>query len=240
MAKAEKILSIVYGDSKPKYSDTMVNQQLNFTYYFTLRREVIFINKIIRPIYFEEWRFVDIEGVVKNYYLVSTTGKVKNIKGQILKPQLINSGYLVYRLYNGNKYPPKYKHVLAHRLVMMTFHPVNNQNELTVNHKNTDKLDNYDENLEWMTYAENTMHGVLAHHQYGVNIYNSLFNIEQLKIIYHELQKGTKYSDILKLINIEDNENNRDYIGNIKRGKTYQRELQEIISEESSTTRGNS
>lgn len=195
------------------------------------------MNNIIRPVYFEYWKFVDIEGVVKNYYLVSTTGKVVNIKGQPIKPQLVNSGYLVYRLYNGNKYPPKYKVILAHRLVMMTFHPIENQDNLTVNHKNTDKLDNYDGNLEWMTYQENNVHGLLAYHKYGTEFYNSLFNKEQLKIIYHELQKGTKYSDILNIIGMENNDNNRDYIGNIKRGRTYKREIDEIISEESSTTR---
>ena len=36
---------------------------------------------------------------------------------------------------------------------------------------------------------------------------------------------------------MENNDNNRDYIGNIKRGRTYKREIDEIISEESSTTR---
>ena len=195
---------------------------------------------IIRPIYFEEWRLVDIEGVVKDYYYVSNTGKVKNKKGQLIKPDLINSGYLVYRLYNGRKEPPKYKHVLAHRLVMMTFHPVENQDELTVNHKDTDKLNNFDHNLEWMTYADNTIHGVLAHKQYGVNIYNSIFTRDQIRIIYYELQKGTSYSNILKIIGVDDTENNRDYIGNIKRGKTYQREINDIINEEGSTTRGNS
>ena len=196
--------------------------------------------QIIQPIYFEEWRIVDIEGVVKDYYYVSNCGRVKNIKGQFIKPDLINSGYLVYRLYNGNKYPPKYKHVLAHRLVMMIFHPVENQDQLTVNHKDTDKFNNFDRNLEWMINADNNMHGVLAHHLYGVNMYNSLFNRDQLKIIYYELQKGTSYKDILGLIGMEDTENYRDYIGNIKRGKTYQREIAEIINEEGSTTRGNS
>lgn len=195
---------------------------------------------IIKPIYFEEWRLVDIEGVVKNYYYVSNTGKVKNIKGQLIKPDLINSGYLVYRLYNGSKTPPKYKHVLAHRLVMMTFHPVDNQDKLTVNHKDGDKLNNFDHNIEWMTYSDNNYHSVLLNKQYGVNIYNSIFTRDQLRIIYYELQKGTSYSDILNLIGLENTKNYRDYIGNIKRGITYQREIKEIINEEGSTTRGNS
>ena len=193
--------------------------------------------EIIKPIYFEEWKLVDIEGVVKNYYYASNTGKVMNIKGQIIKPTLINSGYLVYRLYNGNKQPPKYKHILAHRLLMLLFHPVDNQDELTVNHKDNDKLNNFDHNLEWMTYHENNMHKVITQYQYGTNIYNSIFTIEQLKIIYYELQKETSYSDILKLIGMEDTKNNRDYIGNIKRGKTYKREINEIIIKEGSTTR---
>ena len=176
------------------------------------------------PIAFEEWKYVDIEGVVKNYYLINNFGIIINIKGQILKPQLVNSGYYTYRLYTGTI--PKYKTVLIHRLVMMTFHPIPNPNLYTVNHDNRDVSQNMDYNLSWMLQSENNSEKEKNSHYFGTNNYRATFNIQQLKIIVNELEKGTKYKDILNIIGIEDTPNNRDYIGNIKRGKTYQREIE--------------
>ena len=52
--------------------------------------------------------------------------------------------------------------------------------------------------------------------------------IEDLIIIWNELKKGTKYADILVLIGKEVTDNNKDSIGNIKRGITYRRELENL------------
>ena len=43
-----------------------------------------------------------------------------------------------------------------HLLVLMTFNPVENMENLEVNHKDGDKSNNKLENLEWMTQSENT------------------------------------------------------------------------------------
>lgn len=163
--------------------------------------------------------------MVPNYYLVNNFGEVKNIKGQYLKPILINSGYLVYALYTGRS-NPKYKRVLAHRLVKMYFDPIENPEDYTVNHDDMDKLNNWEDNLTWMTQSENNMERERNYHLYGTGNYHAAFNLSQLKIILEELDKGTRYKDILNIIGVEDTENNRDYIGNIKRGRTYQREIQ--------------
>lgn len=181
------------------------------------------------PIIFEEWRLVNLPDVVKNYYWISNLGRLKNKKGDIIKPQLINTGYYTYRLYTGNS-NKKYKHVLAHRLVKLFFDPIPNPSDFTVNHEDLNKTNNYEWNLTWMTQAENNLHKESNYHLYGVNVYNATFSLEQLKIIINELQKGTSYKEILRLIGLEDTDNNRDYIGNIKRGKTYQREIQNISS----------
>lgn len=175
------------------------------------------------PIAFEEWRYVDIDGVIKNYYLISNMGTLVNIKGQIIKPYQINSGYYIYKLYTGSI--PKYKSILVQRLVMMTFHPIENPELFTVNHENRDPSENMDYNLSWMTQSENNLEKERNGHYFGSNNYHAIFNQQQLKIIVNELEKGTKYKDILNIIGIEDTPNNRDYIGNIKRGKTYQREI---------------
>ena len=42
----------------------------------------------------EEWKPITIGGVKQNYYEVSNYGSVRNIKGQYINPNYINSGYL--------------------------------------------------------------------------------------------------------------------------------------------------
>lgn len=192
----------------------------------------------------EQWRFVTLDGV-KDMYEVSNQGRIRNAYNKkILKPYPINSGYLVIRLYTGQRrynyntgeYNSIYKSILVHRLVMLMFEPIDNEHEMTVNHKDGNKFNNKIENLEWVTQAENNEHGIKLHKKYGSNNYQAAFTKDQLRVILKELEKGTMYKNILKLIGVEVNDNNCDYIGNIKRGKTYQREIKDILEEDGSST----
>ena len=185
---------------------------------------------IVEPIKFVEKKTLPIEmdGVKDGLYFISNNGVVVNNRQKIIKPMKINTGYYTYRLYSGHPNPGKYKHVLVHRLVMQTFNPIDNPEEMTVNHKDCDKSNNYEYNLEWATQKENNEHKNIVYNKYGSNIYNSKFTKDQLPTIVNEINKGTPYSQILNKIGVEDTENNRDYVGNIKRGKTYKRQLNEL------------
>lgn len=89
-------------------------------------------------------------------YLVYEDGRVFNFKtGRFLNGTVGNSGYHQYRLKNINN---KYTTIGIHRLLLSTFKPIKNLNELVVNHIDGDKSNNSLSNLEWCTYKENQTH----------------------------------------------------------------------------------
>ena len=176
-------------------------------------------------------------GVKPGYYTITSEGELFNAHGKLISPKLVNSGYMVYTLITG-KDNPKYKNVTAHRLVKSTFDPIDNEDEYTIDHINMNKQCNKLYNLEWTDQKENNFRKCLVHPNDGTNNYRSKFSTDQLKTIVCGLDNGEKYSNILKSIGMEDSKNNRDYIGNIKRGITYVNEVNEIRLSIGSTTNG--
>lgn len=134
---------------------------------------------------------------------------------------------MAYALITGKK-NPKYKNVTAHRLVKSTFDPIDNQDEYTIDHINMDKQCNRSCNLEWVSQKENNLRKLAVSPNNGTRNYKSKFSYGQLKIIVDGLDNGLDYSSILASIGMENTDNNRDYIGNIKRGITYVNEVNEI------------
>ena len=78
---------------------------------------------------------------------VSTLGNFKNEHKQNMPFYTGNNGYLSIKTEYGFK--------LAHRLVMLTWMPIPNAEELTVDHLNHNKRDNSIYNLEWVSREEN-------------------------------------------------------------------------------------
>ena len=93
---------------------------------------------------------------IKNFenYEIYEDGRVFNTNTKkFLKGSIGENGYLYYRLSKNNKK----KMIYAHRLVAESF--LNNEDNLpVVNHKDGNKLNNNVENLEWVSYSENTKH----------------------------------------------------------------------------------
>lgn len=107
----------------------------------------------------EIWK--DIEGY-EGRYKVSNLG---NVKGMLfhgrshehsIKPVLHHTGYLIVQL---SKHPPKSS--VVHRLVAKAFIPPV-AGKPCVNHIDGNKTNNRVDNLEWVTYAENTKHAIQA------------------------------------------------------------------------------
>ena len=86
---------------------------------------------------------------------VSDDGKVIGPSGKTRKLREDKDGYLRLNISHNKKHIT----VLVHRLVAETFLGPRNGSVTTVNHKNLNKQDNRVENLEYMSFAENTRHG---------------------------------------------------------------------------------
>ena len=83
-------------------------------------------------------------------YQISNLGNVKGARGTILKP-FFGGKYLYVSLGRGKKY-------LVHRLVLITFNPIENMEKMQVNHKDGNPTNNNLNNLEWVTPSENIKH----------------------------------------------------------------------------------
>ena len=94
---------------------------------------------------FERWRFNKDYGVY-----VSTYGRFRNRDKVDLPIKINQKGYCCIKVDCTTC-----KTMLAHRLVMLTWRPTDEAENLTVDHKNHNKRDNSLENLEWVTYEEN-------------------------------------------------------------------------------------
>lgn len=107
---------------------------------------------------------------------VSNRGRVKNIDGEILKPKTTKRGYLAVRV-------KAKKAIFIHRLVMETWRPIPNPEEMTVDHLDHNKRNNDIRNLEWVTEKEN--------HKRAIN--DQLVEKEIMLIRAEELEQRKKY-----------------------------------------------
>lgn len=97
----------------------------------------------------EQWKSITgFEG----FYEVSNKGRVKSLisNGLIMKTYIINSGYEALKLTVNKKVSSR----SVHRLVAREFCEGYSE-ELDVNHKDGNRLNNKSENLEWVTRKEN-------------------------------------------------------------------------------------
>lgn len=99
-------------------------------------------------------KLLNIEGLNKEYYIYDD-GKIFDVANNRFKKQLpYKKGYLKVSFYiNG-----KEKRFYVHRLVLMTFNPVEGMDKLQVNHIDGNKTNNNLSNLEWCTQSENQKH----------------------------------------------------------------------------------
>lgn len=152
---------------------------------------------MFRPILYndEVFKDINIEGILP-VYSVSNYGTVKNrVTGNYISLCRTKDGYdrVSLRTVDGNS-----KHFLVHRLAMMTFHPVSNQDELEVNHLYGRKSDNRDTELEWVTPIENVRHAYATglNNNIRENHTKALLTNDQVHFICKGLSEGVDFEVI--------------------------------------------
>lgn len=128
----------------------------------------------------EEWKSIE---CLNGRYEVSNTGRIRNKKGQELKPHIGKTGYYEVSLTDESGYRKPYK---MHRLVAMAF--IDNPDNLPcINHKDETRTNNRVENLEWCTVKYNNNYG-----NHGKHIAESLCGRQQTQKWRDAILKAVK------------------------------------------------
>ena len=137
-----------------------------------------------------------------NSYAIDEFGTVysKYYNNRIMKTRIDKDGYLVITLKNDRN---TYSRFGIHRLLLIAFRPVDNMENLQVNHIDGNKLNNSLNNLEWCTCEENLKHARntglnKVFGQIGENHIGHHITEDEAKNILLLYKNGKSNSEILK------------------------------------------
>ena len=116
----------------------------------------------------------------------------------------------------------------THRLIVQAFIP-NPENKLCINHKNLNNLDNSLDNLEWVSYKENTDHAIengAMDYLFGENHWQHKLTLEQVG----EIRKKWFFDHISSTIICKEYNVSRSCIQNITSNKQwYDKEYDKLV-----------
>lgn len=124
-----------------------------------------------------------------------------------------------YQIINLSKLDGSKRTFRAHRLVMMAFNPVENMDELEVNHIDGNKKNNKLENLEWCTASENQIHAFktgLNKSRRGEESNFSKLTNDDVKKVFELREKGFLQREIAEIVGCT-----KSNISCILRGKSW-------------------
>jgi len=139
---------------------------------------------------------------IETPYLIYPDGRVySELSNKFLSIHKAKNGYLNLHLYIDRKVVNKG----IHQLVAETYIP-NPENKSTVNHRDGNKENNYDWNLQWMTQGENNQHSYdtgLKKAPSGINVHFAKYSEKMVKLACKEMSKDKmSLYDIEKLTGI--------------------------------------
>jgi len=156
---------------------------------------------------------------VKNFeprFIVSNYGRIISIGGKyggrkLLNPHLSKLGYYETQL----RMKPIQRRVRVHVLVAETFLVKPNIENVCVNHKDGNKLNNHVSNLEWITLGENIKHAVTNGLMNNKGENHKMSKLTKSKVIeIRQMRKnGLSHKEISDIVGIS-----RRHIGDILNG----------------------
>lgn len=150
-----------------------------------------------------------------NYY-VTDDGRIWSERSnKFLSQHKDKDGYMKVRMGCLDIKPGKTHTFSVHRLVLENFNPVDNMENLQVNHKDGNKENNSLNNLEWVTCEENIQHAIDNGLRAKVNGAAKL-TLDQVKEIYIRGNNGERNVDLSKEYGVHP-----DIIGKIKNNKMW-------------------
>ena len=156
-------------------------------------------------------------------YLISNMGRVYNLnREEYLKISNDKDGYEMITInVNGIK-----KKVRLHRLMMQSFYPIDNYEEMVVNHKDGNVANNIISNLEWTTCIENTRHAwkIGLNTNIGENHPLSIYSDDEIHKICSLIDKGytnAQIADVFKKIEFKERVRFSALISGIRNGKAH-------------------
>ena len=189
----------------------------------------------------EKWVKLKSDPRIKPLYEISNYGRVRNLDGKILRPDVDKDGYLKFTLQGYSKKIKKF----SHRLVGEVFIP-NPLNKPEINHKRIVSTsngnicphdDNYYGNLEWCDRFENISHSKRNNLQIQPTCekaHTSIFDDDTIHFICFMIVKGFTNSEILRVLGFKNSKesNYERFRGLIKhiRNKDTWREISDLYN----------
>lgn len=153
---------------------------------------------------------------LKYPYYVTDDGQIWSEKThKYLTQRKDKDGYLKVRLSSTDLKPGQTHTYSVHRIVLENFKPVENMENLQVNHIDGDKTNNTLSNLEWVTCKENIQHAIDNNLRAKVNG-SAKLTVEQVQEIYIRSHNNESNVDLAKEYPV-----NEDSIGRIKNGISW-------------------
>lgn len=154
----------------------------------------------VRPLAGYEKRYlIDTEGNVYSLFCSGKRGLRKTPR--LMRIRYTKAGYNRVRLYTGKGNKPVQASV--HRLVLKTFAPCENMDNLQVDHKDNNRLNNKLENLHWVTPLINNhrkkLHGTFLQ---GEKIPWSKLKEDDVLRIRDLYSKGYYLAELARLFNV--------------------------------------
>ena len=134
-------------------------------------------------------------------YAIEEDGRVWSyFSKRYMKVKEDKDGYFALSLKNNQGGYSKFG---VHRLLMIAYNPIENMEDLQINHKDGNKKNNSLSNLEWVTSQENLQHARKTglnktFGQKGINHPNNKITEEEAKKIISLFKKGKKPAQIIE------------------------------------------